>query len=240
VAAFRQLVEALPAERPVYALQARGLERGQRPQRTVPAMARHYLEAIRAVQPCGPYHVAGWSFGGLVAYEMVRLLRQRGEAATLFVIDSNAPGANAAPPLEDDLEALRQMVALYATAFEADVPSDASSWPSAASFEDCVTQAVAAGVFPPAFGPEDARRMVAVFRACDQAANRYRPTIARGEAMLFVAVGEEHDDRVGDLGWSRWLKGDLELLCLPTSHLGIMAAPYVGEVARAINARLQS
>jgi thioesterase domain-containing protein len=56
---------------------------------TVEIMADHSCAAIRALQPDGPYHLVGYSFGGLVAIEVARLLRQSGqEIALVGLIDT--------------------------------------------------------------------------------------------------------------------------------------------------------
>jgi aspartate racemase len=49
-------------------------------------MATHYLEEVRAVQPAGPYFLAGYCFGGLVAFEMAQQLHARGEAVGLLAV----------------------------------------------------------------------------------------------------------------------------------------------------------
>jgi len=55
-------------------------------------MARRYVEAMRGVQPRGPYRLGGWSFGALVAFEMACQLRVAGEeVAALVVLDLPAP-----------------------------------------------------------------------------------------------------------------------------------------------------
>ena len=48
------------------------------PHPTVEAMATDYLREIKARQPDGPYYLCGYSFGGLVAFEMARRLRESG------------------------------------------------------------------------------------------------------------------------------------------------------------------
>ncbi|HWD28004.1 MAG TPA: AMP-binding protein [Rhizomicrobium sp.] len=58
--------------RPVYALQARGLDGKEAPSRSITAMAQDYLGAVREVYPQGPWHFAGYSSGGLIAFEMAR------------------------------------------------------------------------------------------------------------------------------------------------------------------------
>jgi amino acid adenylation domain-containing protein len=75
---------------PVYALPAPPLSDGQ--PRTVEAMAARLLRMIREVQPAGPYRVAGWSFGGVLAYEIAAQLVGRNETVEfLGMIDSYAP-----------------------------------------------------------------------------------------------------------------------------------------------------
>jgi len=49
-------------------------------------IASRYLEVVRSVRPSGPYYLAGLCFGGVVAYEVARLLRQQGEEVSLVVI----------------------------------------------------------------------------------------------------------------------------------------------------------
>jgi thioesterase domain-containing protein/carbamoylphosphate synthase large subunit len=56
---------------------------------TVASMAKCSCLAIRALQPRGPYYLVGYSFGGLVALEVARLLRETGEeVAFLGMIDT--------------------------------------------------------------------------------------------------------------------------------------------------------
>lgn len=70
--------------RPFYALQDPSLEGGIAPYETVEELAAHYIAGVRAVQPEGPYHLGGWSFGGVVAAEMARQLTSAG--ATVGVV----------------------------------------------------------------------------------------------------------------------------------------------------------
>jgi len=78
VLGMRQLAVALRGDVPVYGLRARGLQ-GEEPQDSVEEMAASYVEVIRSQQPRGPYRIAGHSFGGLLAFEVARLLAEAGE-----------------------------------------------------------------------------------------------------------------------------------------------------------------
>ncbi|ABD11773.1 acyl-CoA synthetase (AMP-forming)/AMP-acid ligase II [Frankia casuarinae] len=79
-------------ERPVYGVQAHGLEYRGLPDWSIYAAARRHARTLRLLQPAGPYYLAGHSFGGLVALETARLLTEAGEHVELLVlIDSFLP-----------------------------------------------------------------------------------------------------------------------------------------------------
>jgi acyl-coenzyme A synthetase/AMP-(fatty) acid ligase/acyl carrier protein len=71
---FRTLSETMP-DRNLYAIQPRGLEERAVPDYGVVAAARRNVSAMRAMQPTGPYALAGFSYGGIVAFEMACQLR---------------------------------------------------------------------------------------------------------------------------------------------------------------------
>lgn len=86
------LAQRLRSGRPVYALQGRGLDAGDAPHAHIDDMVHDYLVAVRSIQPHGPYLLAGYSFGGLVAYEMGRRLAAAGqEIALLALLDTSVP-----------------------------------------------------------------------------------------------------------------------------------------------------
>ncbi|MEU5610912.1 SDR family NAD(P)-dependent oxidoreductase [Streptomyces sparsogenes] len=91
VLCYGEVARLLEAGRPLVALTDPALTGGAGPA-DIPAMADHYLSAVRAYQPHGPYLLGGWSMGGTVAHEMACALERRGERTDLLVmIDSNTP-----------------------------------------------------------------------------------------------------------------------------------------------------
>src|SRR6185369_4049726 len=91
---YAELARELGDEQPFYALQSFGLADGDEPLTAVSEMATRYLDALRQVQPEGPYKLGGWSFGGLVAYEMAQQLQRAGqEVGSLVMIDTHTPAA---------------------------------------------------------------------------------------------------------------------------------------------------
>lgn len=112
---YRVLVDALPGEQPVYGLQAVGLDGVSAPLRSIASMADRYLEEISALQPHGPYRLGGGSMGGVIAFEIARRLRARGETVELLaLIDSELPGRPPPPrpALADRLRQLRAWLAV--------------------------------------------------------------------------------------------------------------------------------
>jgi thioesterase domain-containing protein len=82
------LVRNLHPEQPLYFLQARGVDGKDPPLDSVEAMARDYLEAVRTVQPAGPYYLGGFCDGSLIGIEMAHQLAAVGEqVGSLLVVD---------------------------------------------------------------------------------------------------------------------------------------------------------
>ncbi|MFE4695521.1 amino acid adenylation domain-containing protein [Streptomyces sp. NPDC056738] len=76
-------------DRPAYSLQSRGSNGKEPMARSVEEMVEDYLEQILAVQPQGPYHLIGWSFGGPIAHAVAEAMDRRGlEVALIAVLDS--------------------------------------------------------------------------------------------------------------------------------------------------------
>ncbi|MBV6434468.1 MAG: hypothetical protein IANPNBLG_04721 [Bryobacteraceae bacterium] len=91
---FFDLVRHLSPSHPVYGLQSQETDEAGRPIESIEAMARVFLEAIRRVQPTGPYFFIGYSLGGLVALEMAQRLLNMGEKTGLLAMVDTYPHAS--------------------------------------------------------------------------------------------------------------------------------------------------
>jgi amino acid adenylation domain-containing protein len=90
VLVFKTLVENLDKEQPVYGLQAKGLNGIDEQFDTIEEIAAHYIETITKVNPKGPYALAGYSLGGIIAYEMaIQLAAQGKDIKMLGLLDTN-------------------------------------------------------------------------------------------------------------------------------------------------------
>lgn len=89
VTEFFPLSKCITWPHPIYGLQPKGSDGLEPPLDRIEAMAAYHLDAIRNVQPRGPYLLCGYSLGGLVALEVARQISDCGEqVALLCLIDS--------------------------------------------------------------------------------------------------------------------------------------------------------
>jgi amino acid adenylation domain-containing protein len=89
---YYPLAAYLGKDQTVYGLQSIGLEEKQIPLHSIEAMAAHYISEIQVVQPNGPYLLLGYSFGGIVAFEIAQQLHDQGkQVALLALLDRKSP-----------------------------------------------------------------------------------------------------------------------------------------------------
>jgi len=89
---YLKIISAIDKSRPVFGIRGRGLVPGETLPKTLGEIAREEVDAIRTVQKTGPYYILGFSFGGIVAFELACQLQELGEeVAFLGIIDVCAP-----------------------------------------------------------------------------------------------------------------------------------------------------
>ncbi|GIJ42392.1 non-ribosomal peptide synthetase [Micromonospora andamanensis] len=254
VLCYLPLARHLPRNQPVHALQAAGISAGTEPLRSVPALAASYLAAIRRVQPTGPYTIGGWSFGGVVAFEMARQLnltaRRLDDAAAgpverLILIDPIARGGDDPVPVTEDV--LLDWFFWELMPLDLDrpvlepIPSNLASPTERLDF--VARRAGTAGVLRPGDSPAAVRRLFEVFKANWEAIIAYRPgvidqdiTLLRASDPLPPLLKPMHDI-AGSLhldprnGWGELTTGRLDVIDVPGDHLALMEPPHVVDVA---------
>ncbi len=88
---FFQLVKHLQTRRPIYGMQAKGTDGVDEPFDRIEDLAKFYLDAIKDLQPHGPYFLVGYSLGGLVMLEMAQRLIEKGEKVALLTMLESYP-----------------------------------------------------------------------------------------------------------------------------------------------------
>ncbi|GAA3655644.1 hypothetical protein GCM10022420_035610 [Streptomyces iranensis] len=210
---YAELADHLPPDRPVYALQARGFGTDESLPRTVEEMAADYVARIRTVQPAGPYHLLGWSFGGTVAHAMAALLQQQGETVDLLVSLDGYPDADEAEP--------------------ADEPSAEPHEPSAEPAEG-----PRGGRRKRVRMLSEIQRVNANNNRLLQ---HHTPGVFRGELLLFVAAEGRPASAPAQLApdsWASYVDGHVESVRIASDHDGMLTGEPVETIGRLISAQL--
>ncbi|MFJ6664809.1 amino acid adenylation domain-containing protein [Streptomyces sp. NPDC091383] len=244
VLCYRDLAAELAAGRPVFGLTAPGLT-GAGPDgdegapATVEELAAAHLTALRRIRPEGPYHLAGWSFGGLLAYEMAHQLRAAGEhVGTLTLLDTAYPGTTDVPG--DDVSLLEWFHDDLARSAGTDPGPDARAALRAGLLAAAGTPArlrvVAAHLPDTAPDFADLVRLHAVFRTGLLAADRYLPPVAPGPVHFHQSLtGAE----IGSARrWAERVPDGLIRYDADADHYQLVRPPRVSAVAAALGAAL--
>ncbi|HEX2190626.1 MAG TPA: condensation domain-containing protein, partial [Longimicrobiaceae bacterium] len=240
---YADLARHLEPDRPVYAIQAAGVMDGAEPLRTVDLMAQRYLEEVLRLQPQGPYYLAGWSAGGVIAMEMAHRLRAAGhEVALVGLLDSRPP--NAEQPIPDPVHLYRRLAAGLSSAEPAELDALEVEI-RALSIDDRLPYLArwlgAHGAESRVQELDGLKPVVEVFRANVVATRRHPLAPYPGRVTLFCAElgrGEGWENAGLPELWKPLVTGELEVVVVPGTHLTMVNEPNVREVAAAIQAAM--
>jgi Thioesterase domains of type I polyketide synthases or non-ribosomal peptide synthetases len=241
---YIELARALGGEQPFYGFEARGLNGGAEPLETIEEMAAYYLEALRDRQPQGPYALGGWSFGGIVAFEMAQQLQNQGqEVALLAMLDSSAPGtitdfdpAEHATKLLADLtldliSTRRNLTAVEHEKEHGVIYGKLSGLDSDAQLHYVLERACKANVLPPNAGVDRVRYLLQIFRSNLIALSKYSPKIYAESIVLFRAGDVTEQVSGPALGWQDLSAKPVEIHVIPGNHYTMLAKPNVQVLA---------
>ncbi len=241
VVCYRDMALLLGADQPVYGLQAPALAGDTAPFVRVEDMAARFVHEIEVACPHGPLSVCGFSFGGVVALEVARRLRDGGrDVRLLALLDTYAPRAfqeeliekPALQRLPGHLHHLKQLGARekmqYITGRTREGLARAGS-PPAPSLPDATDQ----GFLP--------QTMRAIQIASLQAQNAYAPRPYAGRALLLRATElSVFENFEPTLWWGETFTQGLDIVDVPGAHLEILRPPHVPILAQCLQAALDA
>ncbi|MFJ9990316.1 amino acid adenylation domain-containing protein [Pseudomonas putida] len=250
---FPVLGQQLEGDFPIYGVP--GLALGEAQPDTLEALARAQLERIRRVQPRGPYRLAGWSFGGVLAYEIAaQLLGVDEQVEFLGLIDTWQPRlVDQGKARWQGARLLQQQLLLHCAGhWQGLGAAGAQQLARVDALDD---------------GQADFTTLLAACReqgllyaelaaaSDDELKLFFEREIAHGHAMahyrpepLGIAIhllrAEQSAQRHGDqplLGWERTVPaGQVQCIEVPGDHLSMMQAPHVQVLGRALGTALQA
>lgn len=242
VLCYRELAEALGPDQPVYMVQSYGLEEGQPLHASVEAMVAAYLAAAKGIVPDGPLAVAGWSFGGLLAWEAACQLQRAGvDVRAVAVLDGVA-----VPEVVRDL--LRKDESDYLAAlFDEMGLFDAETLRPLTPEQrlDLILERGKGGHFlPDGMDRAGMRRLMALFQNNGLAAVRYRPRPFDGKLLLVRPKVEtkQAPGVPGDPlnGWGPLPTGGVTLRWMEGTHGQMLVKPWLDELANHVRSWLDA
>jgi thioesterase domain-containing protein/acyl carrier protein len=196
---YRPLDQHLSAGRPIYGIQAPQLG-GEVPGPTsIAEIAERYLDEIRAVQPHGPYHLLGWSLGGLIAHAIAADMRAAGEhVALLALLDAEADGVDASTVTS---VTTGELISNLGPVVGIDYVSPDAT---AAQAADLIREQLGGGIDIDAATIE---RLTSAYNLSIQAAGAWQPPVLDSDMLYFTARNDRRSDAAGHQGWAPFVRG---------------------------------
>jgi thioesterase domain-containing protein len=229
-------------DQPFYGLQAHGQDGRQAPSK-VEDMAADYIKEIRTIQPKGPYYLGGYSFGGMVVFEVAQQLHKQGqEVALLALLDPTKPiyrklapldNASSPPPLPniaqiyDEVRQHLRNLALLGFGERLAYLWQRVRWRIEGIKKELKMIACRSYLAVGRHVPFNLR-MFYFFEISYQAARKYTPQVYTRSMVLFRTEMLSHDSQ---LDWPRLAAGGLEIHQIPGKHLEILKEPNVRVLA---------
>ncbi|MBS2964822.1 alpha/beta fold hydrolase [Actinocrinis puniceicyclus] len=230
VAYYAPVARRLGRLRDVYGLQCHGLRAGAQADPTIEEMAARYVAAITEVQSQGPYELIGYSMGGLIAAEMARILRGRGEAVSLVgMLDTEPPCFREMTlTFEQTLGLLSRAVGLRSV-FAAEPGRTRGQL-----LHDFRERAIADGRVPKAFRIQDLQPLVEIYEVNGAAISRYKPAPVPVDVDYLCTGRPDCPPDVLVEGWRGYVEGELRVFPLDADHFALMHEQHAGEVCAVI------
>lgn len=234
---YRDLAKHLPKSRPVFGIQAVGIDGQRPPHETMEEMAEHYARVVRQhVGTDGVCHLAGWSLGGNVAFEVARRLTAGGVRVGLVaLLDAGAiPGEESLK--EEDFLSL--IMAVFPG--EDHLPLDElRALPPKELMAYFADRARRAGLIPPD-DPHGGRHVFDVFQKNIKVIHQHETLPYAGSVHLFrpksqQRTGELFDDPL--LGWTAYT-ASLTTSLTPGDHAHMVQEPHVAQLAQQLETAL--
>ncbi|UUL82311.1 amino acid adenylation domain-containing protein [Sphingomonas qomolangmaensis] len=230
VLGYAGLAQALGDHRPMLALRSPPGGAGA----TIEAIAERYVGELLRSFPDARCLLGGWSFGGLVAFEMVRQLEARGlRTAGLVLLDTHLREPDRAAPDDEDL--LTRFAGDFAATLGRDTVGDAATF--AALDRRARRTMLSAELFAADLIEADTDAALdahlSTFAAHADAAARYRPGRIGQAITLFAADRGTGLPRLGEC-WANRTTGALRGRLVAGDHYSMLRPPHVAGLAAAL------
>lgn len=208
--ANHHIMRHLGKDQPYYAFFHQGEDGAPFKHNGVEGIARHYVSELLSVQPEGPYLLGGYSFGGIVAYEMAQQLRAAGHDVPLLVMfdmaarDVFLKNMRLERKLHEPLKNMVMRLMVKRALAQGNIKS-----PRLQHFH--------------------------IIDNYNRAIEEYRPKEYNGPLTVFKAQATLGPD---DMGWSRLVTGPLTVKVLPGDHYSMITGQPVVKLVQELSASI--
>ncbi|MGB3401304.1 MAG: amino acid adenylation domain-containing protein [Microcoleaceae cyanobacterium] len=240
---YQELSHLLGNNQPFYGLQAQGFNPGETVFTTVEEMAEFYVNAIQQFQPQGPYQIGGWSFGGVVAFEIAQQLSEKGqEVSLLALLDPWVPILLDTNKKIDNLYLTGALSRYFGGIFGTDNlvnDKELKEIPPENKIEFIIDKAEKLGLFPPEDSREKNRRFVDVLVGTLKATYAYKRCYYPGKVTVFRPLERHFHASDPQLVWVELFAvldaAEIELVNISGGHYSMMKSPHLERLAQALN-----
>jgi amino acid adenylation domain-containing protein len=242
------LARRLGFDQPFYGLQAKGLRHAENAFASIEEMASYYIDAIQAFHTDDPIFIAGYSFGGVVAFEIGRQLLAAGKRVGMVaILDTVAPGRHRFHPVS-----FARNLPYWVTDFvlrrkPREVGRDVLKKVKGASRRcinglrravnlEPIQEEITERVDLPGELPERYRRVAARHY---EALLRYQPQTYPGKITLFCTRAQPLLRAYPENGWGPFAAGGVEVHQIEGNHLNFLEEPHVRVLAEKMRASLE-
>lgn len=239
---YADLAKHAPADQPVLGLWGRGADGVLEPPRTLDAMVDEYVAAITKHQPEGPYHLLGWSAGGIYAYEIARRLHHAGHAvAPLVLLDTPLPSIYDNIDLSDDARFLYDFTHFSNIFLQAQMQvtyEQLQQLSREQALQLLLSEAKREGLVAAGASTRYIERLIETSRAHVQFIKDYRLADFDHEIHLYrpavtgALEGISGKSWGNDLGWNEQLRRPLRIHQTPGDHFTMLLGASAAELAQ--------
>ena len=224
---YSGLIRHLAPEHPLYGIQSAGLDgTSDIPQRSLSEVATDYVSLMRSVRPQGPYHLVGYSSGGIIAHEVASQLAQTGDPTGHVIILDTYPGQRLAPIGKEEILADmlkwvgfdRRHLRLKTLTLPIVQETLARLGSSMASLEDRHVQAI-----------------TRIYESNRQLVDGADPSIYPGDIAVVVATLDKIDISPTPATWQPFTTGRIDTYSLDRRHEDLMKPGPLAEVGQIIS-----
>jgi thioesterase domain-containing protein/acyl carrier protein len=247
VSAYTELARLLTSPSPMFAVRAESSLYSPDHLNSLSDAVAFYAAAVERVQSNGPYILAGWSHGGLVAFEMAQQLRRRGREVTgVFLIDTQFPTGTIPEYSDEDLATVYSYELARQVGIDLNLDLTTVGPDPERRLEHIVNVCRELRILPDTTNVETVRKLIGELRCRERMGATYHPQPYDGMVFLFRAkesrelTGVPTAGLIEESAWAEVCKGGLKVVDVAGDHYTVLSHPYIPDIAGKIDETLAS